>query len=196
MPSSLAQQLARGIPSRFKFEENIGARPARERSDYYRAQHMANLLWSQLGPRYFPGQAQPTLDFQTGFPDAPGIGGGQYDPATRMVALTGGAISRLAGHGGGRPFTPVASVLAHEWAHRFQDMPAGQALQASRDLSGRERLREGGAVGFTRATVPQALRRLGWRGPLDSESADYLAAALAARKKYGAGWFTSGQFGR
>src|SRR5215467_4542951 len=31
-------------------------------SDYTRARHTLDRLWGQVGPRYFPGRAQPTVD--------------------------------------------------------------------------------------------------------------------------------------
>src|SRR5262245_4754022 len=62
---------ANAIPSSFKFAESINTDPLNlPRSDYYRAQHMLNRVWSQVGPKYFPDRSQPQWDPQIA-PNAP-----------------------------------------------------------------------------------------------------------------------------
>lgn len=189
--------------SHFLFQESLPQNPRLPLSDYYRAQHMADVLWSHIG-RYFPDRAEPTIDFQA--PEEAGWPAGVYGQSNSRMFLTPQlpppplgtlaqpgvvALAPRVTHDLGNPipgaaqvglpppsdkrFANPAFILAHEWAHQFQT----PAVLKSRQL-------EGDANAFALNALPAALAALGYPGHPKTPGSDPGVPSLYALR---------GQFG-
>jgi len=161
-PAPSGYTAASQIPSSFKFAESIGSNAPLPRSDYYRAQHMLNQLWGQVGPAYFPDRPQPTFDPQIrpgvkdpqGFQTISGWSGIAYPRSTALTPMTWPArdVPDLRGMTVWRPPTPegqlpqpgvygLAPWVVQNLAHPSQypaDLPS--ELSSYNQLSGQLRL--------------------------------------------------------